>query len=207
MIIGANTGPQLNSDGVQNATLRSDRLGALAVVELRGRYAENTRRGLRMHGANQAAVTTSAGLSTTYTGLVLANPPGSTVNLEIDKVGFAILVAFAAASAIGIMCGYSAAALSAVTADGQYSALVGTGSQGQGVIYKAATLPVAPTVRKVMASGLTGAITTAVEIPGDMIDLEGSIILPPGGFAAFYTSTASGASGFLGSIEWTEVVP
>ena len=207
MIITGNVGPQIAADGAQNIPARMDRLGGLTVTELRARYAENTRRGLRMWGANQAGVTTSIGLALACTGLILANPPGSPVNLELDKAGFSVLVAFAAAASIGIMVGYnSSTALTGTTIDGQGNEYAG-GAIGYGQIFKAATLPTAPTLRRLLASGLTGAITTAVETPGDIVDLEGSIILPPGGYAAFFTSSASGASGFQGSLSWTEVAP
>jgi hypothetical protein len=203
MIIGANTGPALLADGTQNAPARSDRLGGLYVVEGRARYAENTRRGLRMVGANQAAVTTSAGLSTTNTGLILFNPVGSTVNLEVDKLGLAFIVAFAAGAAIGLQGGFAGAALAGVTVDGQYNALV-NGPVGQGLIYKAATT-VAPVIKKSLGSGLTGAITTIPALAPVVIDLEGSVVVPPGGWLSLYTSTASGASACFASIEWTEV--
>lgn len=202
MIVGANTGPVILSDGTQNAPVRSDRLGGLYVVEGRARYAENTRRSLRMVGANQAAVTTSAGLSTTNTGLILFNPVGSTVNLELDKVGLAFIVAFAAGSAIGLQGGFAGAALAGTTVDGQYNALI-NGPVGQGLIYKAATT-VAPVVKKIFGSGLTGAITTTPFVAPTVIDLEGSVIVPPGGWISLYTSTASGA-GCFASFEWTEV--
>ena len=196
-----NTGPSANGS---SPNLRGDRQNSLIVTELRGRYSENTRLGFRYQGANQTPVTTTVAFATTYTGLVLANPIGSTVNLELDKVGIATLVAFAAASTIGLMVGFNGGtALSATTADG----LANANPQlpvGQGIIYKAATLPTAPTLRKVLASGLTGAITTAVNIPLEF-DLEGSIVIPPGGYVALYTSTASGASGIQASFEWAEV--
>ena len=44
-------------------------------------------------GANQAGVTTSAGLATTYTGLCLTNPNASGVNIALTNVGAAFTVA------------------------------------------------------------------------------------------------------------------
>jgi hypothetical protein len=38
------------------------------------------------------------------------------------------------------------------------------------------------------------------------LDLEGSIVIPPGGYAAIFTSTASGAAGMMASLAWEEVV-
>jgi len=156
--------------------------------------------------ANQAGVTTSAGLSTTAKGIILYNPIGSTVNLVLKKVGYAFTVAFAAASAIGLAVGYNgSSAPSSTTALTPMSNFVGSTNTGQGVAYSAATLPTAPVVAILFGTGDTGAITT---VPGDaqqFIDLEGEIILPPGAYAMLYTSTASGTSGCQASMEWYEV--
>ena len=204
MLVGTNIGPVTASDGSQNIAARGDRLGGIVVTELRARYAENTRRGLRYHGANQAAVTTTVGLATTYTGLVLANPIGSPVWLELDKVGIATLIVWPAAAAIGIMVGYNGStALTTTTVDGVYNANPALGA-GYGQIFKAATLPTAPTLRKVLGAGLTGAITVTPET-NFAFDLEGSIVLPPGGYAAIYTSTVGPTNGLFASMEWTEV--
>jgi hypothetical protein len=51
----------------------------------------------------------------------------------------------------------------------------------------------------------TGAITVATQSGVSFTDLQGTIILPPGAYAAIYTSTASAASGFIGSFQWIEV--
>jgi hypothetical protein len=50
----------------------------------------------------------------------------------------------------------------------------------------------------------TGAITTNTNVPSNF-DIEGSIILPPGGYAILYTSAASAASSLLCSFQWEEV--
>jgi hypothetical protein len=134
---------------------------------------------------------------------VLANPVQSPVNLVINKVGIAFLVAFAAASAVGIMTGQSFTPLSGLATNASAkSAFVGAPA-GNGVVYSGATLST-PTLHTVLYTGLTGAITTT---PGflNQTDLEGSIILPPGGFAAIYTSTASGAASLIASMQWEEV--
>jgi hypothetical protein len=114
------------------------------------------------------------------------------------------LVAFTAASTVGIMTGQSFTALSSVATNASAkSAFVGAPA-GNGVVYTGATLPVAPTLHTVLYTGLTGAITVT---PGflNQTDLEGSIILPPGGFAAIYTSTVSGAASLWASMQWEEI--
>ena len=78
-------------------------------------------------------------------------------------------------------------------------------STGKGLLDSAATLPIVPTLNTILASGLTGLITTAVLIPGGTTDMEGCIILPPGAFCAIYTSTASGVAAGAFSFQWEEV--
>ena len=78
------------------------------------------------------------------------------------------------------------------------------GAQGYGVAYASATLTATPVVNTIMGTGYTGAITTTPQVPL-FYDLEGSIIVPPGGFVCSYTSSASGASAFFGSFSWEEV--
>jgi hypothetical protein len=81
----------------------------------------------------------------------------------------------------------------------------GVGAVGQGLVDTACTFPTAPIVTHVFASGLTGAITTQEAVSGELTDLEGSIVIPPGGYAAIYTTTVSGTSGFFGSFQWEEI--
>jgi hypothetical protein len=49
-----------------------------------------------------------------------------------------------------------------------------------------------------------GATTTVVH-QQTMYDIEGGIILPPGSYVHIYTSTASAATSFFGSLTWEEV--
>lgn len=190
------------------APLRMDNQGAQVITPLRGKGYESTFRGSSFNAANQAGATTTVGLATTYTGLCLSNPLGSGVNLVVGKVGVSFLVAFAAASAVGIMVGYSASSNVTHTTPGTPRNNKYTGGYtGAALVDVAATLPVAPVVHTLFGAGLTGAITTTPQIPGFLVDMEGSLIIPPGGYCAIYTSTASGASGMLASIQWDEVAP
>ena len=199
-----NVGSITFADGTQSAPMRGDRYGGLAVSELRAPYSELTSRGWRFNGANQSPVTTTVGAATTWTGAGLYNPIGSLVNCEIDLVGFASIVAFPAGSSVGLMVGYSqATAITSQSADGVYNANPALPA-GNGLFLKGGTLPVAPTLRMVLASGLTGALTTEVSVP-NLFDIKGGIILPPGAYCCFWTSTVSGTSGFAGSMSWVEV--
>jgi len=209
MLIQTQVGPITSttsiSSGIQ-AAARAGNMGDLIVSEFNARYYETTYRRMKFNAANQAATTTSAGLSTTYTGLCISNPIGSTVNVVLDKVGYSFIVAFPAAAAIGLMVGYNSSTNVTHTTPGTpRSSFFGVGANGQALVDTASTLPTAPVIHTLFASGLTGAITTGEFISGDIVDLEGSVILPPGAYAAIYTSTASGASGFFGSLQWSEI--
>lgn len=209
MLIQGQVGPlatrQSLSAGSQPFT-RFGNMGDTIVSELHGRYYEAAYRGSMFSAANTAGVTTSVGNATTYVGICLSNPITSPVNLVLNKVGYSFLVAFTAAAAVGLMTGYNASTnVTHTTPLTVRNGLIGTGPIGYGLVDSSATLPTAPALTTVFATGLTGAITTMPHISGDIVDLEGSIVLQPGAYAAVYTSTASGASGFLGSIQWEEV--
>ena len=186
------------SDGVQVA-LRAGRLGDQIISELHPRYYEECYRRAVFSAANQTATVTSVALATTYTGLVLSNPVGSSVNLVLIKTAAAFPVAPAAAVVVGLMLGYNAGTnVTHTTPVTPRSNFIGVGASPVGLVDAAATLPTAPTLQKVMGIVGTGAITTYGGINAVEEDFEGSIILPPGAYAAIYTSAASAAAGFFG---------
>jgi hypothetical protein len=193
------------ADGVQVA-MRAGRLGEQIVSELHPRYYETCFRRAVFSAANQAATVTTVGLATTYTGLILCNPVGSSVNLAIMKVAAAFPVAPAAVVVVGLMLGYNAGTnVTHTTPVTPRSNFFGVGAAPVGLTDVAATMPTAPTLQKVMGTVGTGAVTTFGGITAIEDDFEGSIILPPGAYAAIYTSAASGAAGFFGSFNWEEV--
>ena len=196
--------PAVAGTSPSNFALRVGPSSEAVVQELHGRYYETTVRKAQYGGANLAGVTTTVGFATTYTGFCLTNPIGSTVNLVLNKVSYGSLVAQTGALVLGIMTGYSAS-----TAVTQTTPLVPTSNfvgntTGTGVIASAVTMPVAPTRLLLLDTILTGAITT-VTTGGKVVDLEGSIVIPPGGYAAFYTSAASVASSLVFGMQWEEV--
>jgi hypothetical protein len=206
MLIQNQVGPvattQSISAGLQ-APARAGQLGDMIVSELHGRYYETNYRRNKFYGSNGAVPSiTTVALATTYTGLVLYNPAGSTVNCSIDKVGISFLVAFATAATVGLMVGYSSAGI--VTASPAAfpgaSSFVGIGAAPQGKVALSATLVGTPALHTVFGEGLTGAITTVPQIYS-MYDLEGSVVLPPGAYAASSTSTASRAASLAASFQ------
>jgi len=186
------------------APMRQGNMGEQIISQLYGRYYESNYRRNVYHAAIAGQVT-SVGLTAVHTGLVLSNPVGSPVNLVVLKFGWGFTVVFPAVSALGLGIGYNATTnvthTAAVTVR---SSFVGLGGTGYGLTDSSSTMPTAPTLHTIVGAGLTGAVTTAPTQTG-MIDLEGSIILPPGAYLSTYTSTVSGAAAGHFSFSWQEV--
>lgn len=205
MLIQGQVGPIASSTslaaGVQ-ATARMDNLGGLAASQLLPRYYETTYRRSMYTVANQSATVTTVGLAQTYQGLCIANPTTSTVNVVITKAGYAFPVAPAAAVVVGLMTGSGTTISAGITPRNRF---VGGVSAQCLASAGSLSLPSIPVLETVLGTVLTGAITTQSQQAPTLIDLEGSLILPPGAFCAFYTSTAANTSGFFGSFQWVEV--
>ena len=191
--------------------LRGGGQGDLIVSELQGQLYEQTYRGHRFSASIVGQVTTVA-LATTYTGLCLSNAPGNGFNLVLDEVGIAFLVAFTAASAIGLMAGFNATTAvthstpATITNDYFNNSLGGVAAVSPvGLVDSSATLPTAPVLKKILFAGLTGAITTEADFGSGQFVIRGGLVIPPGGYVAIYTSTASGAASMAATLHWTEV--
>jgi hypothetical protein len=199
-------GIQNNADTTNAITARAGKQGESMVSELHARYYEQTYRGNMFGGAIAGQVTT-VGLATTYTGLLLSNPIGSAVNLVLNKCGYAFTVAFPAGSAVGLFTGFNGSTNVTHTATVQprNQLFNGAAGGGRGLLDSSATMPTAPTLNTLFGAGLTGAITTTPFGLAGLVELEGSLILTPGAYAGFYTSTISGAAGSFLSFSWEEV--
>lgn len=157
--------------------------------------------------ANQTGVTLSAALATTYVGICLSNPAGNAsgslpINFLLRRVSGIVTVAPAALIAFNLITGYLAAGITTHTTPlAIRSGLVGTGPTGTGKVDSACTLVGTP----VWAMPLSASPVTA-NSPGFNIDLNGAIVIPPGGYVAIGATVAGPASGFFGGISWQEVV-
>lgn len=190
--------------GSTPSSLRVGPSGELIVQNIHADGYEAAVRGQIFSGSNTAAVTTSAGFATTHTGLCLSNPIGSGKNLVLMRVKYGGTVAQAAALALGLQTGYHAATnVVHTTPVVPLSNFVGN-SAGVGLLDAAATLPIAPTRLILLDTLLTGAITTGV-IGGNQYDFNGTLVIPPGGFVATYTSAASTATSLFFGFTWEEV--
>lgn len=200
MIEELRVGPQVTADGAV-ITARASRTGEASVSDAHGRYQEAAVRGNVFTAAN-AAATSSAGLAATYTGGVcISNPAGNTKNLVILKVSGALVVISAAVTGFGLLTGYVSTGLTVHTTPlTPFSTLIGTGPAATAKADQAATLVGTPAWLMQVAVTQIAAGTF-----GASIDLEGSVVIPPGAYIATATTIASPASGFQGSISWEEV--
>lgn len=184
------------SDG-QGPVVRQGNQGELMMSELHGRYYEQSLRGNMYRIANQAAVTTTAGLATTFTGLAISNPAGSGVNAVVNLFSVAQF-AVGAAGAVGIMTGAGAAAGSLVPKNAIVS-----GSTGKVTASAGATI--ATPVLDIVIGQVGSLATTGYGLtPGLVVDLGGSMIIPPGFFAASFTSIVT-TTALLFGFQWEEV--
>ena len=161
------------------------------------------------HAASTGAVTVST-VSTTITGLVLHNPPTSTVDLVVRDFTFAPSSA-PGASIVGlnISAVLETTTLSSVTAmviHNAYSQGSGIeftptgGRDSQGLVSSAATAATAP----VWFRAMSGVVASTTLNPTRYVaELNGSLILPPGAFCAlgYLTTAVLGLAG----VSWAEV--
>lgn len=207
MLIQAQVGPAVSSTSLGSGTnpnLRLDNMGGLAATQLNPRYYETTyrRQMYTVSTLGNTPVATSAGLATTYTGLVIANPTTSTVNVVVTKCGYASIVQQTSALAVGLMTGIGQSITAGLTPRNRFVGSVG--SQCLASVGSLA-LPGTPVLETILGTIHTGALTTGAVLPMTNVDMEGSLILPPGAFCAFYTSSASVASSLHLSFQWVEV--
>lgn len=185
-------------------TLRQGQLADLIVSELHGRYYETSYRRNLFNGAVQGTgITTSAGLVTGYTGLALTNPTTSTVNLAVNKVGYGVNAPPAAVMVVSLAFNTSTTAVTQTTAITGRNNFLG-GAAPQGLVASSVTFPTAPINSHILGVIGTNAIT-AINESTNIIDLEGSIVMPPGSYICIVTSTASAATSFWGSFQWEEI--
>lgn len=189
----------------QQAIIRQGNMGDVIVSELHGRYYENTYRRAGFMAANPTGVTSTAvtsGTTTAILSILLSNPVNSPVNLVLNKVGYTISVAPAAVMPMFLGVGYNSGTnVTHTTALTVRNAYVGVGAAGYGLVDSSFTVPTAPNFTHLLGS----VFTTLSSNSPTFVDLEGSIILPPGGYAGIFSTVASGTSGFFGSISWEEV--
>ena len=154
--------------------------------------------------STQALVTTTVGLATTYTGLVLSNPITSSVNLVLNKCSMMqSVIQSTQVEAYAIATGYNATTnVTHTTPVAPRSCFVGASASGIGVADVSATLPTAPFYHCfVTNTGTATADSTGIQV----VDFEGSLILPPGAYALWVTPAQASVAGMWFSFQWEEV--
>jgi hypothetical protein len=170
------------------------------VSQSRPRYFRSVCDGFAFSVANQAVVSTTAGLATTWTGLAIGNPAASGVNVCLTHF-FVGQVAAGVAGTVGLMGGAGAITASLTVKNRLLGATTGvvtpqaTASAGQTISTPILIAPLA---------NLGSVATTGYGMgPGIMIDLAASIVIPPGSFIATYT-TAATTSALVFAFFWEE---
>lgn len=164
------------------------------------------RAGQLFTAANVAAKTVVA-VSTTATGVILYNPIGSNKMLFIVDAAFAWTTAPAAVHNLGwaIMAPQTPTLPTGLTAIGSgVQTCLGYGNAGNAVAqaYDAATLPLAPVMRRIAGGAVYGSGTS--ESPYSIIDyIDGALAVPAGGAFVFAGVTTSLVG--LGSVSWIEL--
>ena len=199
MLFQNNIGPVAASvgDGL-TAFARAGRQQDLMVSELHGSGYEQSYRGNMFSVANQAAVSTSSSLNTTFTGLSLANPSTSGVNLVMRKFSVAQF-AVGAAAVISLAGVVGVAAGSLVVR----STKVGVPYAGATIASAGATITAPILLRPLCSVGSLA--TTGYGLQGPtIIDLGGDLIVPPGAMICTDTSVATTTALIFGFV-WEEV--
>jgi len=189
---------------------RSGQLGDLIVSELHGRYYETTYRSnsFLLSVSTAAAVTAYTGGAAGTPMICLFNPSGSGRNAVLNKISIGNVVAASAAGTVhfGLYFGTTAAITQATTTTPWnmltqlQSGSVVTGFRNVALTSGSAASNIIPVTTYYWATAAGAALVT-----GGPVDLEGSIIIPPGSYAALGGSAALTSATWVGSMQWEEV--
>lgn len=190
------------ADGVDEQ-IRLGAEGAQVVQDAHGRYHEGAVRGNMFYAASQAVATTTVGLSTTYTGLVISNPVNSAVNLSLITASINQSVIQATQpEAYGLAFGFNATTnVTHTAAATPVSTKIGSGATPTAKVDTSATLPTAPTYGLFLAN--TASATTLGT--GGAFDIAGQFVIAPGGYALFVTPAQASVAGLWFSFTWEEI--
>lgn len=196
-------GVQSNNATSTLVTQRFGRYADAAVTEYNARYYQATKDGLCFTAASQALVTTTVGLATTYTGLVLSNPITSQVDLVIVQASMMQSVLQATqVEAFALATGFNSATnVTHTAAVAPRSSLVGSGLTGSGLADSSATLPTAPFYDTFLTN--TGTATADSTGP-QTFDIAGLITLKPGAYVLFVTPAQASVAGMWFGFKYFE---
>ena len=201
--VGAQTGL---TDG-NSVAVRLNRQNGLYTAEASASLQEAALRGRAFGVANQAGVTSQAGLSASTPVLTLYNPLSSGVNGVLWYASANCTVAPATVGLIWLAANTNtaAAAVTGTLTTAHRNLLLGASNNPAIIPYLAATLPAAPVALCQLGVNYTGAVTTAPVVGSVERWINGAIILKPGTAVSIQTGVASGASGLFCEFLWEEI--
>lgn len=173
--------------------------GSLYTMPKPGKYYEAAKAGRLFSVVNLLKVATTAALATTWTGLGVCNPAGSGKNFIIHEFGWALSSKAANETLLGLMMADDTGMADALTAK---SAMYGKGSS-VALCDDGATIGT-PILERLMGTIGDGDPNLAVVHPPVIVNLEGSLILPPDRSVLTYTLAALGAAASFYFL-WEEV--
>lgn len=231
MQIDVFTGPLYRADGGGDAPMRQTRLGALAVTDAHSRFYEQTTRGNMFVGGMvgtsiaSATFTTADGLSATLATAATAtpitglwNPLSSKVNAVIVQATISMYLTALTATGPGALVWVAfngqSANLTTALAPVSRSTYLPSGSQCKNLSGVALT-GLQNTGIFLGASSITGTLLAVSELQtaagfltpaGNAVEnVDGSIIVPPGGILALFGTVTPVACSAAASLLWEEV--
>jgi len=225
LVIAGQSGVQALTDGVSTPP-RLIRTGEFGFSEIHGRfYEQNYRANLYANGITtltsiNAATFTSATTGATATPIVgVWNPATSSVNVIVLQavVGFTLTAATVTGGAPFVwLASVGNSAITTGVAPWNRKTLAQTGSQAKGVSGVALT-GLTNTLSVMFGSAITGGASgnfsfvgtaagdTTIHAGTTCENLDGSIIVPPGGVLGLFATTTPVAHSVTSSIFWEEV--
>lgn len=204
MISEGPVGVQALGDGVI-AKGRYGKSGEVMASDLHGRYFETCRVG-NLYVSYVATVATSLAATATI-GNMVWNPAGSGIRVYLTKWTSQIVATSASCTGIAIAVGFQSTTPTTTTAStfsGKLDVSSTVAVVGKAISYSIATVLTAPLTAVVLHHNTAAIATTGEDIISG--DLEGSIVLEPGGFATMCAlGAAAAASAHTSSLMWVEV--
>lgn len=223
MQLTGNVGPQTLSDGPVNAPFRQGRSGDLVVSELSGRFFESNFRGtLFSDGMTTTSISnatfTTGTLGATCTPIVGLWNPSTTSSLVILQATLAVVITNATSTGPGAYVWASSLGNNGITTGSvpfnrKTGAASGSIAKGMsGVALTALTTTLVVRHGSALGGGNSGNFSfvgTAAGPPttlaGFVENIDGAIIVPPGGVLALLSTTTAVAHSAASSILWAEV--
>lgn len=224
MNINGIAGVQLLSDGQSPAAQRIDKQGGMMVSELHGKYYELNYRGNVFTGGIVAltsisnatyAIGTTGATATPVVGLY--NPASNNVNLEVLEANLQItLTALQATGAGGFMWMYSLGNNAITTGSTPINCKTLTASGSNAKVFGAAALTgMTGTLAVLRASSLNGGANYNASLLGTAVgfmpgptpcveNVDGKLIVPPGGVLALMAMGTPVALSAISGITWAE---